>query len=110
MTAINELATGTKINLKIVKQPTNAAASKTLQRLLSKDPAVIAENKRHAKIRKKQETMSPRGGRWRVWESRLAKQHPVTGALGEEGTIVASYDVLKDLPSVERFIEVTTVN
>ncbi len=110
MTAINQLATGTKINLKIVKQPTSAGASKTLMRLLSKDPSVIAENKRHAKIRKKAKTMSPRGGRWRVWESRLAKQHPVTGALGEEGTIIASYDVLKDLPSVERFIEVTAVN
>ncbi|MBB6430849.1 hypothetical protein [Algisphaera agarilytica] len=110
MSAINELATGTKINVKIVKQPTSAAASKTLVRLLSKDPAVIAENKRHAKIRNKSQWMSTRGGRWRIWESRLAKQHPVKGALGEEGTIVASYDVLKDLPSVERFVEVTAVN
>lgn len=110
MTAIQDLTPGTKITLKIVKQPTSAAASKTLMRLLSKDPAVIAENKRHAKIRKKQETMSPRGGRWRVWESRLAKQHPVTGAIGEEGTFVASYDVLKDLPSVSRFVEISPVN
>jgi len=46
------------------------------------------------------------GGRWRVWESRLAKQHPVKGALGEQGTFVASVDVLRDLKSVERFIEV----
>ncbi|MEM1108791.1 MAG: hypothetical protein AAGH99_08890 [Planctomycetota bacterium] len=110
MTAIQELATGTKINLKVVKQPTSAAASKTITRLLSKDPAVIAENKRHAKIRKKAQWKSPRGGRWRVWESRLAKQHPVSGQIGEEGTIVASYDVLKDLPSVERFVEVTAVS
>lgn len=110
MTAIQDLSAGTRINLKIVKQPTNAAASKTLTRLLSKDPAVIAENKRHAKIRKKAQWMSSRGGRWRIWESRLAKQHPVTGAIGEEGTILASVDVLKDLPSVARFVEVTTVN
>lgn len=110
MTTVQELAPGTKINLKIVHQPTSAAASKTLMRLLSKDPAVIAENKRHAKIRKKAQWMSTRGGRWRVWESRLAKQHPVTGSIGEEGTILASYDVLKDLPSVARFVEVTTVN
>ena len=106
MTAI---APGTKINLKVVKQPTNAAASKTLARLLGKDPAAIAENKRHAKIRKKAQWMSTRGGRWRVWESRLAKQHPVSGKLGEEGTILASYDVLEDLPSVERFVEVKPV-
>ena len=109
MTAISDIAPGTKINVKIVKQPTSAAASKTLERLLSKDPAVIAENKRHAKIRKKAQWMSTRGGRWRVWESRLAKQHPVQGKLGEEGTFVASYDVIKDLPSVARFVEVSPV-
>lgn len=104
---MSDIAPGTKINVKIVKQPTNAAASKTLARLLSKDPAAIAENKRHARIRKKAQWMSTRGGRWRIWESRLAKQHPVKGRLGEEGTLVASYDVLKDLPSVARFVEVT---
>lgn len=102
-----DIAPGTKINLKVVKQPTSAAASKTLMRLLSKDSEVVAENKRHARIRKKSQWMSTRGGRWRVWESRLAKQHPVEGQLGEQGTIVASYDVLKDLPSVARFVEIS---
>ncbi|MEM8738301.1 MAG: hypothetical protein AAGG38_07465 [Planctomycetota bacterium] len=104
---MTDVSPGSKINLKIVKQPTNAAAIKTLTRLLSKDPAVVAENKRHAKIRKKSQWMSSRGGRWRIWESRLAKQRPVTGALGEEGVIVASVDVLKDLPSVSRFVEIS---
>jgi len=105
-----DLAPGTKITLKVVKQPTNAAASKTITRLLSKDPAVIADNKRHRKIRKKAQWMSSRGGRWRIWESRLAKQHPISGKLGEEGTFVASYDVLKDLPSIARFVEITPVS
>ncbi len=107
MSTTTDIAPGTKITLKVVRQPTNAAASKTLARLLSKDAEVIAENRRHAKIRKKAQWMSTRGGRWRIWESRLAKQHPVTGQLGEQGTFVASYDVLKDLPSVARFVEVT---
>jgi hypothetical protein len=110
MSSTADIAPGTKINVKIVKQPTNAAASKTLTRLLSKDPAVEAENKRHARIRKKAQWKSTRGGRWRVWESRMAKQRPVEGKLGEEGTLVASYDVLKDLPSVSRFVEVSAVN
>ena len=105
-----DIASGTKINVKVVKQPSSAAATKTIVRLLSKDPSAVAENKRHAKIRKKAQWMSTRGGRWRVWESRLAKQHPVKGQIGDEGTIVASYDVLKDLPSVSRFLEVSTVN
>lgn len=107
---MTDIAPGTKINVKVVKQPTSASATKTIVRLLSKDPSVVAENKRHAKIRKKAQTMSPRGGRWRVWESRLAKQHPVKAQLGDEGTIVASYDVMKDLPSVSRFLDITAVN
>ena len=43
----------------------------------------------------------------RVWEGRLPKQRPVTGSLGESGTILASTDVLADLKSVERFVEVS---
>ncbi|MEO1236852.1 MAG: hypothetical protein AAFX76_08705 [Planctomycetota bacterium] len=104
---MSDITPGTKINLKVVKQPTNAAASKTIVRLLSKDPVVVAENKRHARVRKKAQWMSSRGGRWRIWESRLAKQRPVTGRLGEAGTLVASVDVLNDLPSIQRFVEVT---
>ncbi|MEM6460193.1 MAG: hypothetical protein AAF710_12465 [Planctomycetota bacterium] len=103
----SDIAPGTKINVKVVKRPTNAAAGKTLVRLLSKDPAAVAENKRHAKVRKKAQWMSSRGGRWRVWESRLAKQHPVAAEPGASGTIVASVDVLRDLPSVSRFVEVS---
>ena len=104
---MSDIAAGTRVIIKIVKQPTNAAAIKTLVRLLSKDAVVKGHNARHRGIRKRQETMSPRGGRWRVWESRLAKQHPVKGAVGDQGTITASVDVLRDLNSVKRFVEVT---
>ena len=104
---LDNIALGSKINIKIVKQPTNAAASKTLERMLCKDAEVIAENKRLADVRAANETFSPRGGRWRVWEGRQPKLHPVKGNLGEQGTVVASYDVVQDLKSVERFIEVS---
>ena len=90
-----------------VKTPTNASARKTLVRILSKDAEVVAENKRLKKVRKTNQTHSPRGGRWRVWEGRLPKQRPVTGDIGEAGTVLASPDVLTDLKSVERFVEVS---
>lgn len=102
-----DITPGTTVNIKIVKTPTNASARKTLVRLLSKDADVIAENKRHKRVRKTNQTHSPRGGRWRVWEGRLAKQHPVKGDIGEAGTILASPDVVTDLKSVERFVEVS---
>ena len=104
---MSDIAAGTRVNLKVVKTPTSAAAAKTLVRLLSKDADVKAHNARHRRIRQRAQTMSPRGGRWRVWESRLAKQHPVAGRVGEAGVITASVDVLRDLKSVERFVEVS---
>ena len=102
-----DITPGTTVNIKIVKTPTNASARKTLVRLLSKDADVIAENKRHKRVRKSNETYSPRGGRWRIWEGRINKQRPVAGAIGEAGTILATVDVLTDLKSVERFVEVS---
>ena len=102
-----DITPGSTVTIKIVKTPTNEGARKTLVRLLSKDAEVVAENKRLKKVRKTNQTHSPRGGRWRVWEGRLPKQRPVKGELGESGTILATVDVLTDLGSVEKFVEVT---
>jgi hypothetical protein len=102
-----DIAPGTTVNIKIVKQPASEGARKTLVRLLSKDAEVVAENKRLKKVRQTNQTHSPRGGRWRVWEGRLPKQRPVTGTVGESGTIRASVDVLTDLNSVEKYVEIS---
>ena len=51
--------------------------------------------------------MSTRGGRWRIWESRLVKQRPVKGDVGEQGTFLATPDVIRDLRGVSKFIEVS---
>ncbi|MEM1355096.1 MAG: hypothetical protein AAGH88_09450 [Planctomycetota bacterium] len=102
-----DITPGSTVTVKVVKEPGSAAARKTLVRLLSKDPAVIKENKRLKKVRSANATHSPRGGRWRIWESRLVKQHPVAGTVGEEGTILASVDVLTDLKRVDPYVEVS---
>jgi len=103
---LDKIQLGDTIQVKIVKQPTNTAASKTLARVLCKDPAHHAEVERHREIRRTNTAKTTRGGRYRIWESRMVKQHPVTGQRGEAGTIKATYDVMQDLRSVERFIEV----
>ena len=96
---------GSRVNVKIVSQPTNAAAVKTLQRVLNKDEVARQENVRQEKVRKAGFRTKQRGGR--PWEVRLVKQHAVKGRIGESGTVTATVDVLRDLGSVQRFIEVT---
>jgi hypothetical protein len=99
------IAPGTRVNITIVKQPASVAAAKTLVRLLSKDPLVVAENKRHEEIRRTHLRHQQRGGR--QWAVRVIKQRPVTGSVGETGTLLATVDVLRDLGSVQRFVQVT---
>lgn len=103
-TSLSDVKPGSKINIKIVHRPTNIAASKTLERVLCKDPEHASEVQRHRKIRGKQTPSKQRGGR--EWVQRMVKQHPVVGTIGESGTVVASLDVLKDLKRVQRFIEI----
>ena len=102
---IEKIETGSDVNVKIVKQPTNAAAAKTLRRLLNKDEQFKSEQKRLERARAKNLRYHQRGGR--PWAVRVVKQHAVEATVGESGQIKATYDVVKDLKSVERFIEVT---
>jgi hypothetical protein len=102
---LDKFAPGSKVNVKIVKHPTNAAAVRTLMRVLAKDPVVYAEHDRQAKIRKKNFNPGRRAGR--MWGGYVVKQHPIKGRVGEAGTILATTSVLRDLGSVQRFVEVT---
>jgi len=103
---LDKINPGDSVTVTVTKTPTNAAGRKTLERVLCKDPGHAAEVKRQRRIRDKNTPMSTRGGRWRIWEGRIVKQHPVTGQQGESGTVTATYDLLQDLRSVERFVEV----
>jgi len=103
----DDIEPGSRINLKVTKQPTNAAAVKTIVRLLGKDEQVRVENNRLAKVRKKAYNPRRRGGR--LYGGRQVKLRPVKARPPEQGTITATADVLADLKSVSRFIEVTAV-
>lgn len=99
------IAPGDAIRVKVVKQPTNDAARKTLVRLLSKDPAARKADALQRKVRQANFRTKQRGGR--VWEHRPVKQRLVRGDVGETGALTATLDVLRDLASVQRFVEVT---
>jgi hypothetical protein len=101
---LENITPGSQISVTVVKTPTNAAAAKTIVRLLSKDRAVKKDNERLRKTRRDGFRQAPRGGR--LWNIRVVKQHPVKAELGVSKTIKASLDVLTDLKSVSRFVEV----
>ncbi len=101
----DDIAPGSAISVKIVRQPTNASAIKTLVRLFCKDETVATENKRLDKVRRKNFRWTPRGGR--QYPIHMVKLRPVKGNVGESAKLVASVDVLADLKSVGRFVEVT---
>jgi hypothetical protein len=102
--ALTAIAPGSTVQVKVVKQPTSAAATKTLVRVLSKDPAAQKEEAHLTRVRAKGIQWKQRGGR--PWPNRMVKQRRLTGKPGEEGTILATVDVLRDLGSLERFVEV----
>ena len=105
MAQLPDIDTGAAIHVKVVKQPTNAAAAKTLVRLLNKDPEAKDNHKRLEAIRRKQYNPRRRGGR--LYGGHMVKLRPLKGNVGESGALRATDDVLKDLQSVARFIEVT---
>jgi len=100
-----DIAPGQQIHVKVVKTPTNAAARKTLQRLLARDADAKRTHRRLEKARADNMRSKQRGGR--DWKVRLVKQHPVQAAPGESGTLLATLDTLRDLKSVERFVEIS---
>jgi len=104
MAELESVKLGAKVRVTVTKAPTNAAAAKTLVRVLSKDPAVKADNQRLRAIRERDYNPDRRGGR--LYGGRVVKQHPVKARAGESGTVTATEDILRDLRSVARFIEV----
>lgn len=103
---MDNITPGSNVTFKIVKAPTNAAATKTLVRLLSKDLQHKAEINRRRQVRKAGYNPSPRGGRLYAGHV-VFTQKSIKGVPGEQGTLKATVDVVRDLQSVQRFVEVT---
>lgn len=105
MTAdMDKIQSGSRVRVEIVKRPTNAAAVKTLQRVLCKDPEYTADQKTQKRGRVHGEVPLRRGGR--IYAQHPRKTHVVQGTIGEAGTLLATGDVINDLNSVKRFIKV----
>jgi hypothetical protein len=95
---------GGKINIMVAKTPTNEGAAKTLSRIFAKDVNSRNARRRRKHLRDSVIVDHRRGGRpwyYRPHAPRLFQ--PVKGA---SCTILVTTDVVGDLRSVARFIEV----
>lgn len=101
---LDKIAPGSRVTLKVTKAPTNESARKTLVKLLSKSDEVRARNKHLAKVRKSKYSPSMRGGR--LYSGRMIKLTAVRPEVGVTQTVTATVDVLRELPSVSRFVQV----
>jgi hypothetical protein len=93
---------GQWVNITVKSEPRAAAARKTMIRLFRKDARVAAEHKRLARARPVR--FDRRGGR--PWGDR-PKFLPVARTTpGSSYRIFASVDVLRDLKSIDKYVDV----
>ena len=99
----SEIKPGQWINVKVTAEPRAAASIKTMLRLFEQDQQVKDERKRGVRARPVRSHI--RGGRdWYVRPSRL---RVVKTTPGSAYKIFASVDVLRDLASLDRYVEIT---
>ena len=98
-----ELKPGSTVTIEIKNTPTTAAGKKTLARLCRKDPGVL-RRQRHQDRHRPSWQMWRRGGR--MWHHQMFSTSGVDFKPGTKYTVFASLDVVRDLASVERWINI----
>jgi len=95
---------GSKITVTVTKTPTNAAATKTLARVMAKDPANQRVGRKRQKMLQEAVFYRRRGGR--PWANRPKAPAMVKPIKGVSCQVTVTTDVANDLASVERFVAV----
>lgn len=98
-----DLQPGKLVSVQIKSAPRSEAARKTLARLLRKDADVARRERARARKRPSWQTKR-RGGR--LWHHQMRSQPLATVSVGATYRLFASVDVIRDLQSVSRFVEV----
>jgi hypothetical protein len=99
--AIDKLKTGQTLRLTISKTINRDSARKTIERLFMKDRTVAKPIE--TRSRNFKELPKRRGGQ--IWTKRPNKVHPAL-ARGDAATIKATPQAIRDLKSVEDFVQV----
>lgn len=98
-----DIQPGTTVRIEIRRVPRAAAAAKTLTRICAKDPQVARAHRIRKRKRPSVRTKQ-RGGRF--WNHRMRSKLPVKLDVGSTYTIRATLDVVRDLASVQRYVEI----
>jgi hypothetical protein len=98
-----EIKSGQWVNVKIKSLPRAAARRKTMVRLFEQDPQVKRERTRV--VRSRPVTTHRRGGR--DWNDRPRRLEVVDTAPGKTYKVFASVAALRDLKSIEPYVEIT---
>ena len=98
-----ELKPGSKVKVTVTSGSCSESASKTLARLFLKDPTVGKSRRRKAK------PVRPRIRAGRVWQGRPRGSVAARPRKGDSCELVCTLDVLRDLGSVDRYVEVTEI-
>lgn len=99
-----DIQPGQWVNVKITGEPRSEAARKTMIRLFRMDPEVMRERRRFVRSRPVQ--WARRGGR--LWGNRPPKLQAVHTTTGASYRIFASVDILRDLRSIARYVNITS--
>lgn len=99
-----DIRPGSMITLQIERLPRSQAGRKTLIRLCRRDPQVQRRQRAQA-ARRPSERSWIRGGRY--WHHQMRTRPPLALTPGSRYTIRATVDVLRDLASVRRWVQVT---
>lgn len=100
-----DITPGSTVNIEITATPRAQAALKTLTRVCEKDSRI-------AKMRRDQKRDRPswrwwqRGGR--QWHHQMRTKSPVKLTPGSRYAVRATVDVIRDLESVSRWVNVST--
>lgn len=99
-----DIAPGSVVTVKVKKSPSNQAAAKTLSRLFAKDRMHKKARVQRKKLLAGAVDVRRRGGR--PWEVRPKAPRLVQPTAGDACQIRATMDVIGDLRSVARFVDV----
>lgn len=99
-----DIKPGSKIKIKVTKNPTSQRAAKTLSRLFLRD----AGNQKLARRRHRilAETTDPRRRGGRLWNVKSKAPRLVQPRVGATCSITATVDMLATIQSVSRFIAI----
>ncbi len=99
---IDQLSAGQLITCTIAKAPNAEAPTKTIARLMRRDPETLKGLRRAQKLRRDRMHAYTRGGR--LWYDREKSSKIVRVAKGETWTMPFTHDIAPDLKSVESYL------